>query len=138
MKTKKGCAVILIAAIAIVAAVTAGIGNASGIEAWFIQGTIDRVNPLTVQATAYARMPDSDAYFDSYTDASGNGENYVYEIRVYDENGADHTVNLVSFGDKLDDEADGYLKLTVKGSYVRRWKPVGPDAVPAAATQALG
>lgn len=138
MKASKGCAVVLVAAIAIVAAATIGIGNTSGIGFWFIQGTFDRANPLAVQATVYARTPDPDAYFDSYADATGSGENYVYEIRAHDENGVEHAANLISFGGKLDDETDSYLKLTVKGSYVRRWKPVGPDAVPAAAARALG
>lgn len=138
MKASKGCAVVLIAIVAVVAVITIGFSGASDVGAWFIQGTLDRVNPLVAQATAYANAPAPDAYFDSYADASGSGENYVYEIRACDENGVEHKVNLISFGGKLDDEPDVRLKLLIKGSYVQRWKWVDADTLPAAAAQALG
>ena len=138
MKASKGSAVVLIAIVAVVAVITIGFSGAGDVGAWFIQGTLDRVNPLVAQVTAYANAPAPDAYFDSYADASGGGENYVYEIRACDENGVEHKANLISFGVELDGGEDGYLELSVKGSYVHRWEYVAADAIPAAAVRALG
>lgn len=137
MKAPKGCAVTLVTAIVIAAAATIGIGNTNSIGFWFIQGTFDRVNPLAVQVVAYASAPAPDAYFESYGDATGSGENYVYEVHAYDESGIEHKVNLISFGNKLDGETGGCLKLAIKGSYVQSWELIAADAVPAAAARAL-
>ena len=138
MKMLKGCAAI--AAVGIIAAATimTGFGGSGELDPWFVQGTFDRVNPLVTQLVAYAQPPAPDAWFDSYEDASGGGENYVYEVCAYDENGAEHKANLTSFGGELDGGKDAYLKLSVKGSYIRRWEYVAADAVPAAAARALG
>lgn len=137
MNASKGCAAALIAVIAIVGAVTVGVGSADGIGSWFIQGTLDRMNPLAIQVTAYARVPAPDDYVDSYADAAGGGENYVYEVRAYDEGGLERKASLISFGGVLDGGAGSYLKLSVKGSYVRHWEYVAADDIPDAA-RALG
>ena len=138
MKMLKGCAVIAAVGIIATATIMTGFGSSSGLDPWFVQGTLDRVNPLATRVAAYAQAPEPDAWFDSYGDASGVGENYVYEVRAYDETGVERKANLISFGGELDGGEDGYLKLSVKGSYVQRWEYVAADAVPAAAAQALG
>ena len=138
MKMLKGCAVVAVIGIIAVATLSIGFGNSTGLDLWFIQGTIDRVNPLVTQVTAYASAPAPDAYFDSYADATGSGGNYVYEVRAFDKTGAEHKASLISFGGKLDGETDHCLKLLIKGSYVQRWKWVDADTVPAAAAAALG
>ena len=145
MKTMNGCAIAAAVGVIVIAAsavITLGFGNSGGAGLWFIQGTFDRVNPLADQATAYAQAPAPDAYFDSYEDATGSGENYVYAIRACDENGVEHKANLISFGGKLGEGSKGSaascLKLDIKGGYVRRWEWIAPDAVPSSAAQALG
>lgn len=141
MKASKGYAIALVATIVIIAAATMGISSTSGVGLWFIQGTFDRMNPFVDQVTVYARTPAPDAYFDSYADATGNGENYVYKVRAYDGNGIEYEANLISFGVKLgagsDDAPQTHLKLSIRGSHVRRWEWIAADAVPAVAAKAL-
>lgn len=138
MRMLKGCAVVAVVGIIAAATIMTGFGSSTELDSWFIQGTLDRLNPLAARVTAYAKAPAPDSWFDSYGDASGGGENYVYEVRAYDEAGVEHKANLISFGVELDGSEDGYLELSVKGSYVHRWEYVAADAIPAAAVRALG
>lgn len=145
MKTAKGRAVAIVIVVVAVAVVAIGVSSLRSVGLWFIQGTCDRLNPFVTQVTVYARAPAPDAHFDSYADATGSGENYVYEVHAYDENGAEHTANLISFGSKLDSEPSGhgdYLKLRVKGSYVQSFERLdgeeGIESIPDAAKRMLG
>lgn len=112
----------LVAALVIVVVcAAAGVWVAQSRDAWFVRTMLDRAVPWQQPDICYAPTPDAESYFQIYDDAAGAYENYVYEIKAEDAEGAARRVVLVSFGTMLD-ENKPYVKMRVKGSSVCAWE----------------
>lgn len=105
-------------------------------DAWLAKSVVDRLAPWEHPETCYAATPDSESYFQSYKDASGAYDNYVYEIEALDANGATHRAVLVSFGAMLE-EGRPFLAISVKGTSAYVWEYADEDDLPAAMRDAL-
>ena len=98
------------------------------------KSVIERVLPGDWR-TMWAASPQPDTYIGSYDDATGQGENYVYDVQAADSQGRVKTVTIVSFGSKASGE--GYLQLDVKGSSGVHYHAVETNDVPADARAAI-
>ncbi len=95
----------------------------------------DRVLP-TEQRILWAETPQPDSFTGSYDDASGSGQNFVYEVPAADERGAAFDVTIISFGRKA--SGTGYLQIDAKGTSGVHYHAVDEKDVPAEALDALG
>ena len=134
-KTRRAAAAAVCAGV--VAAIALGIFWISfDRDAWLAKSVIDRLAPWERPVTCYAATPDSESYFQSYKDASGAYDNYVYEIEALDANGATHRAVLVSFGATLE-EGRPFLAISVKGTSACVWEYADEDGLPDATQDAL-
>ncbi|MDO4589786.1 MAG: hypothetical protein Q4B35_00095 [Slackia sp.] len=124
---------------AIVAVVLAGAAGSwwitSSRDAWLVKSLIDRVAPWEQTEICYAKAPASTAYFDTYADATGAYENYVYEIDAVDASGAHRRVVLVSFGTMLENE--GFIAMTVRATSAHAWEYIDDGSLPELARRQL-
>lgn len=83
----------------------------------------------------WAHTPQPDASVDSYSDATGAGTNYVYEVDAVTEQGDHRELTIISFGGKATGE--GYLEIDAKGGSGIRYRAVDEADVPERAKAVL-
>ncbi len=98
------------------------------------RSVLDRVVPGP-EITMWAQTPQPDASVDSYSDATGAGTNYVYEVDAVTEQGDRRELTIISFGGKATGE--GYLEIDAKGGSGIRYRAVDEADVPERARAAL-
>lgn len=96
---------------------------------------LDRVTPGP-WVTMWARTPQPDSYVDSYSDATGAGDNYVYRVDAATADGELRELTVIAFGAKA--SGKGYLEIEAKGGSGVRYRAVAEEDVPAGALEALG
>lgn len=98
------------------------------------RSVLDRL--VMPEQVVWARVPEPDAYAESYADATGAGTNYVYDVRAATAEGDLTEVRIVSFGGRASGE--GWLKIRANGGSGSRYESVERGEVPEGALAALG
>ncbi len=98
------------------------------------QSMLDRVTPGP-WVTMWACTPQPDSYVDSYADATGAGDNYVYRVDAATADGDRRELTVIAFGAKA--SGKGYLEIEAKGGSGVRYRAVAEEDVPAGALAAL-
>lgn len=121
---------------ALLAALALGAGALLLSAGWgaALRSVADRVLPYP-EVTMWAGAPAPGSHVDSYADATGAGENYVYLVDAADAEGNVRELQLIFFGRESDGE--GWLEVEARGGSGVRYAPCEGADVPAAALEAL-
>ena len=124
-----------VAAVVIVACVVAA-GALAACAGWGAAGKslLDRLLPGP-SATMWAQVPAPDAYSGTYSDATGAGTNYVYDLDAVAASGAHRSVTIISFGAKA--SGQGFLEIEVRGTSGIHYDVASEEEIPAAVREAL-
>ncbi|BDR57114.1 YxeA family protein [Xylocopilactobacillus apis] len=95
----------------------------------------DMLNPVVTKQTVYAKIPTKES--GSYKDSTDGKIDYTYKIETYDNKGHRRKISLTSFGNKLENKEDNYLKIVIKGQYVKGFETISVNDVPAKALEYL-
>lgn len=114
----------------------AGAVALSGCSGWgaAARSVADRMLP-NPQVTRYAPIPATDAFTETYADATGAGVNYVYLVDAADGKGATREVQLIFFGAPA--TGAGWLEIDAKGGTGVHYRPIDEADVPNAARRAF-
>lgn len=130
MRRKMVCALAALCAV-VLSFSLAGCSGGWGAAA---RSVADRLLPYP-EVTLWAPSPPPDSFVDSYGDATGAGQNYVYLVEAADEDGVVTQIQLICFGAKFD--GVGWLEVDAKGGSGIHYRPIGEEAVPYEASAAL-
>lgn len=99
-----------------------------------LQSVADRLLPNPA-VEMWAPVPEADAWDETYADATGAGQNYVYHVRAAAADGSRRELTLISFGGPTTGE--GWLRIEARGGTAVHYWPADAAEVPATARAAL-
>lgn len=136
MRSARGDAGARLAAVALAGALALVAGALLLSAGWgaALRSVADRVLPYP-ETAMWAAAPAPGSHVESYADATGAGENYVYLVDAADAEGNVRELQLIFFG--RESGGEGWLEVEARGGSGVRYAPCGEADVPAAALEAL-
>lgn len=136
MRSSRGTLGVRLAAVAAAGVLVLAAGALLLSAGWgaALRSVADRMLPYP-ETTMWAAAPAAGSHVESYADATGAGENYVYLVRAADAEGNVRELQLIFFG--RESEGEGWLEVEARGGSGVRYAPCDEADVPTVTREAL-